>query len=41
MKIKNESHIYDINLGTKKNRHRSRHGFEYTKYKKCHLTITY
>ena len=34
MKLTNRS-LYDINLGTKENKHRSRYGHEYTKYKKC------
>ena len=34
IKMKNRSLIYDINLGTRKNRPRSRHGHEYSKYKK-------
>ena len=34
MKMKNRSRIYDINLGTRKNRLRSRHWHEYSKYKK-------
>ena len=34
MKMKNRSRIFDIHLGTRKNRPRSRHGHEYSKYKK-------
>ena len=34
MKMKNRSRIYDITLGTRKNRLRFRHGHEYSKYKK-------
>ena len=35
MKMKNRSHIYDRNLDTKKNRPRSRHGRNHSKYKMC------
>ena len=34
MKMKTRLRIYDINLVTRKNRPRSRHGHEYSKYKK-------
>ena len=35
MKIKSRSHIYDINLGTGKNRPRSRYEHKYGQCKKC------
>ena len=35
MKIKNGSDIYEINIGTKKNRPWTRHGHNYGKYNKC------
>ena len=34
MKMKSRSRIYDIKLGTRKNRPRTRHGNEYSKHKK-------
>ena len=43
MEMKNRSHIYDINLnlGTRKNRPRSRHGHKHSKYKKCLSMMTF
>ena len=37
MKMKNGSRIYDINLGTRKNRARSRHGHDESEYDDAYL----